>query len=141
MKVGDEVEVKIVKIDKDKERISLTRKGLIASPADDFAKKYSIDSQVSGVVRDIKDFGVFIKVDGDIDALIRNEDLYPLKKDEIKVGDEINGVISMIDTNNNKIRVSVKRLEKQKERNNLKSFNDNTDDKMTLGDIIKGQIK
>ncbi|MDA3968241.1 30S ribosomal protein S1 [Helicobacter ibis] len=141
MKVGDEVEVKIVKIDKDKERISLTRKGLIASPADDFAKKYSVDSQVSGVVRDIKDFGVFIKVDGDIDALIRNEDLYPLKKDEIKVGDEINGVISMIDTNNNKIRVSVKRLEKQKERNNLKSFNDNTDDKMTLGDIIKGQIK
>lgn len=141
MKIGEELEVKIVKIDREKERISLTRKGLIASPADEFAKKYSMDSQVSGVVRDIKDFGIFIKVDGDIDALIRNEDLFPLKKDEIKVGDTINGVISLLDTNNNKIRVSVKRLERQKERNNLKNFNDNTNDKMTLGDIIKDQIK
>ncbi|MBX7490287.1 30S ribosomal protein S1 [Helicobacter turcicus] len=140
MKIGENIEVKIAKIDRQKERISLTRKGLIASPVDAFAKKYSIDDAVVGTVRDIKDFGVFIKIYDEMDALIRNEDLAPLKKEEIKIGDKINGVISLIDTQNNRIRVSVRRLERQKERTNLKNFNDNASDKMTLGDIIKDQI-
>ena len=140
MKIGDVVEVKIAKIDTQKERVSLTRKGLIESPVSEFAKKYSVDDNVSGVVRDIKDFGVFIKIDDEMDALIRNEDLAPLKKEEIKIGDKINGAISLIDAHNNRIRVSIRRLERQKEKANLKNFNSNANDKMTLGDIIKGQI-
>lgn len=140
MKIGESVEVKIAKIDRQKERVSLTRKGLIATPVDEFAKKYSIDDAVIGTVRDVKDFGVFIKIDDEMDALIRNEDLPPLKKEEIKIGDKVNGVISLIDAQNNRIRVSVRRLERQKEKANLKSFNDNASDKMTLGDIIKDQI-
>ncbi len=140
MKIGDEIEVKIAKIDREKERISLTRKGIIASPVEEFAKKHSEDEEVQGVVRDIKDFGVFIKLDEDMDALIRNEDLFPIKKEEIKIGDSIKGVISLIDKQNNKIRVSIRRLEKQKEKANLKNFNSNADDKMTLGDILKNQI-
>ncbi|MDD6055143.1 MAG: 30S ribosomal protein S1 [Helicobacteraceae bacterium] len=140
MKNGEKVKVKIAKIDREKERISLTRKGLIASPTEEFAKKYSLDDSVVGVVRDIKDFGVFIEIDGSIDALIRNEDLAPIKKEEIKIGDEIKGVVALIDAANNKIRVSVRRLERQKEKANLKNFNDNSNDKMTLGDIIKDQI-
>ncbi|MBD5165192.1 30S ribosomal protein S1 [Helicobacter sp.] len=141
MKVGETIEVKIAKIDREKERISLTRKGLITSPVEEFAKKYSMDDAVVGSVRDIKDFGVFIKIDDEMDALIRNEDLPPLKKEEIKVGDKINGVISLIDAENNRIRVSVRRLERQKEKANLKNFNSSTNDKMTLGDIIKDQIQ
>lgn len=141
MKIGETIEVKIAKIDREKERISLTRKGLIASPVEEFAKKYSMDDAVVGSVRDIKDFGVFIKIDDEMDALIRNEDLPPLKKEEIKVGDKINGVISLIDAENNRIRVSVRRLERQKEKANLKNFNNSTNDKMTLGDIIKDQIQ
>lgn len=140
MKVGESVEVKIAKIDRQKERISLTRKGLIPSPVDEFAKKYSVDDTVVGTVRDIKDFGVFVKIDNEMDALIRNEDLAPLKKEEIKVGDKINGIISLLDAENNRIRVSVRRLEKQKEKASLKNFNDNASNKMTLGDIIKDQI-
>lgn len=140
MKVGESVEVKIAKIDRQKERISLTRKGLIPSPVDEFAKKYSVDDTVVGTVRDIKDFGVFVKIDNEMDALIRNEDLAPLKKEEIKAGDKINGIISLLDAENNRIRVSVRRLEKQKEKASLKNFNDNASDKMTLGDIIKDQI-
>ena len=83
---------------------------------------------------------MFIKIDEDMDALIRNEDLFPIKKEDVKVGDKIKGVISLIDTQNNRIRVSIRRLEKQKEKANLKNFNSNADDKMTLGDIIKNQI-
>ncbi|NLU33899.1 MAG: 30S ribosomal protein S1 [Wolinella succinogenes] len=138
MKEGDEVEVKIVKIDKDKERVSLSRKSLIASPAEDFAKNHQIDDSVIGKIRDIKDFGVFINLEDGIDALIRIEDLAPLKKEELNIGDEIEGVISLIDKENNKIRVSVRRLERKKEKESMKAFN--SDDKMTLGDILKDQI-
>ncbi|MGP1449879.1 MAG: 30S ribosomal protein S1 [Wolinella sp.] len=138
MKEGDEIEVKIVKIDKDKERVSLSRKNLIASPAEDFAKNHQIDDNVKGKIRDIKDFGVFINLDSGIDALIRTEDLAPLKKEELKIGDEIEGVISLIDKENNKVRVSVRRLERKKERENVRAFN--SDDKMTLGDILKDQF-
>lgn len=140
MKIGETIEVKIAKIDRAKERISLTRKGLIESPVDAFAKRYSLDDPVEGVVRDIKDFGVFIKIDDTIDALIRNEDLAPIKKEEVKLGDKIKGVISLMDAQNNRIRVSVRRLEKQKEKIELKNFNDSASDKMTLGDIIKSQM-
>ncbi|STP06561.1 30S ribosomal protein S1 [Helicobacter canis] len=49
------------------------------SPAEVFSKTYKVDDIVKGKVIDIKDFGVFVEIDG-MDALIRNEDLYPLEK-------------------------------------------------------------
>lgn len=138
MKEGDEIEVKIVKIDREKERVSLSRKSLIASPAEAFAKTHQLDDNVTGTIRDIKDFGVFISLKDGIDALIRTEDLAPLKLEELKIGDEIEGVISLIDKENNKIRVSVRRLERKKEKESVRAFN--SDDKMTLGDILKDQF-
>ncbi|PAF42562.1 30S ribosomal protein S1 [Helicobacter sp. 11S03491-1] len=137
-KIGQEIEVRIIKIDKQNERISLNTKSFTQSPTDEFGEKYDIDDIVEGEVIDIKDFGVFIKVDK-MDALIKNEDLFPLKKEDIKIGDKIQGVVSLIDKNNNKVRVSVKRLERKKEKDNLKAFNSD-DDKMTLGDLIKNRI-
>lgn len=136
--VGDECETKIIKIDKGTSRISLSKKALEESPADAFATTYPEGSIVTGKVINIQDFGVFIKIDGQ-DALIRNEDLYPLRKDEIAIDDEIEGVVAFIDRNNNKVRVSVKRLERQKEKDSLKAFNSD-DDKMTLGDKLKGKL-
>ncbi len=140
-KRGDKVEVEIGKIDRDKERVSLTRKSLIQSPAEEYGKKHKIDDIVNGTIRDIKEFGVFINLEDDVDALIRNEDLAPLKKEELKSGDEIEAVLSAIDARNNRIRASIKRLERKKEKEDMKEFNGNNDsDKMTLGDIIKDQI-
>ncbi|PAF52617.1 30S ribosomal protein S1 [Helicobacter sp. 13S00477-4] len=136
-KVGDVIKVKIIKIDKEAERISLGIKDFKSSPAEEFEKKYNIDDIVKGDVIDIKDFGIFIKVDG-MDALIKTEDLSPLKKEEVKIGDEIQGVVAFIDRTNNKVRVSVKKLERKKEKEELKAFN--SDDKMTLGDLIKDRI-
>lgn len=137
LKVGDEVEVKIIKIDKENERVSLSKKLLEHSPASEFAKKYKVDDVARGCVSDIKDFGLFVKID-EMEALIRNEDIYPLKKDELKVGDEIECVIAHIDEENNKVRASIKRLERQKEKETLKAFN--VEEKMTLGDKLKNRL-
>lgn len=136
-KVGDEIEVKIIKIDKENERVSLSKKLLDHSPAREFAKTHKIDDVVCGRVTDIKDFGVFIKID-EMEALIRNDDVYPLKKEDIAVGQEIECVVAYIDEENNKVRASVRRLERQKEKETLKAYN--SDEKITLGDKLKNRF-
>lgn len=137
LKVGEQVKVKITKIDTKSERVSLSLRALEESPVDRFAKKYQIDDVVEGKIIDIKDFGIFIEVEG-IDALIRNEDLSGVKRDELKKGDTLKGCVAYIDRANGKVRVSMKRLERQQEREEIKNFN--SDDKMTLGDKLKGLL-
>ncbi len=141
LKVGDEVEVKIIKIDTDAGKISLSKKALEDSPVKAFAQNHKNGSIVTGVVKDKKDFGVFISLGDSIDALIRTEDLHPLKFDEIEKGQEITGVISFIDSNADKIRVSVKRLERQEEREAMDQINLEQNDSMTLGDAFGDKFK
>ncbi len=137
-KIGDVIKVKILKINKKDRKISLSAKHLVASPTEEFAQKHKTDSVIQGKVVSIKDFGVFINADG-IDVLIKNEDLNPLKKDEIKIGQEITCVVVAIEKSNNKVCASVHRLERKKEKEELQAFN-TSDDKMTLGDILKEKL-
>ena len=139
--IGDEVEVKIIKIDKDAGKVSLSKKALEDSPVKEFAKTHKNGTIVTGTVKDKKDFGVFICLEDNIDALIRTEDLYPLKVEEIEKGQEIRGVISFIDANTDRLRVSVKRLERQEEREAMEQLNLEQDDSMTLGDAFGDILK
>ena len=136
---GDEVEVKIIKIDPQQERISLSKKALEESPIDRFAKEHKIGDIVKGKVRDVKDFGVFVEIENGVDALIRKEDVAPLNMEEISKGDEIEGVIVMLDPASSKVRLSVRRLERQKERDVMNELN-SSEDRLTIGDIIKDQL-
>lgn len=137
LKIGDEVKVKLVKVDTKTERISLSLKALEESPVDIFAKKYDIGSAIEGEIVDIKDFGVFVAVDG-VDILIRNEDLLGVNKEELSKGVKLKAAIAFIDRANAKVRASMRKLECQKEREEIKNFS--SDDKMTLGDKLKGQL-
>jgi small subunit ribosomal protein S1 len=140
-KAGDEVEVKIIKIDRENGKVSLSRKAMEESPVAAFAKTHKNGDIVEGVVKDKKDFGVFISLEPGVDALIRLDDLAPLKEDEIEKGQTIRAVISFIDAKNDRIRVSVRRLERQEEREALDKLNEEQDDSMTLGDVFKDQLK
>ncbi len=139
--VGDEVEVAITKIDASNERVSLSRKKLEDSPVKAFADSHKMGDIVKGTVLSMKDFGVFIKLGDNVDGLIRNEDLYPLKADELEEGQEIEAVIASIDSKRNKIRLSVKRLEKQREQDALNEYNQQEDASSTLGDVLKDALK
>jgi small subunit ribosomal protein S1 len=139
LNTGDEIEVKIIKIDDINEKVSLSKKELEDSPIAKYAKEHSNGDIVTGKIRDIKDFGVFVELEDNVDALIRTEDLLPDSEEELKIGDEIEAAISFIDDRKNRIRLSVRRLSKQKEREALKEIN--KEEKMTLGDIIKDQLK
>ena len=139
-KAGDELEVKIIKIDSAEQKISLSLKDLKQSPVQAFANKFSVGDIVKGTIRDIKDFGVFVELGDNVDALIRKEDLGSVDASTLKIGDEIEAAIAFIDEKKNRIRLSIRRLAKQKEREVLNEINDN-DDKITLGDIIKEQLR
>ncbi len=141
LNVGDEVEVKIIRLDKEAGKISLSKKALEDSPVAAYAKEHKNGSIVTGTVKDIKDFGVFIQLADNVDALIRTEDLYPLKADELEKGQEVRGVITYIDPENDRIRVSVKRLERQEEKNALEKINQSQDQSMTLGDAFADILK
>ena len=140
-KVGDEVEVGIVKIEPENERVSLSRKILEKSPIELYAQSHNVGDVVNGKVLSIKDFGVFVKLDENVDGLIRKEDLYPKKVEDINVADEIEAVISFVDAKKGKIRLSVKKLEKQKEKDVLKKYNASENEKSTLGDVLKDVLK
>ncbi|EAH6261867.1 30S ribosomal protein S1 [Campylobacter lari] len=137
-KVGDVIEVKIIKLDKENQKISLSTKELQKSPVQVYAQKHQVNDIISGKIRDIKDFGVFVELEEGVDALIHKEDLGNIDFSSLKVGDAIEALIVFIDEKKNRIRLSVKSLAKMKEREALNEINDN--DKVTLGDIIKDQL-
>ncbi len=72
--------------------------------------------------------------------MIRNEDLYPLTKEELEIGQELEAVLAVIDTQRDRIRLSVKRLERIKENAILDEINQE-DTSNSLGDLIKDQLK
>jgi len=135
-KAGDEVDVKIIKIDKDNGKVSLSIKAMQESPVAAFAKEHKNGDIVEGTVKDKKDFGIFLSIQPGVDALIRLDDLAPYKEDEVEKGQTIRAVISFIDAKNDRIRVSVRRLERQEEREALDKINAEQDDSMTLGDAL-----
>ena len=137
-KIGDEIEVKIIKIDSNDQKISLSQKDLKQSPVQAYAKKFNVGDIVTGKIRDIKDFGVFVELGDNVDALIRKEDLGSVSAESLNINDSIEAAIAFIDEKKNRIRLSVRRLAKQKEREVLNEIN--SDDKVTLGDIIKEKL-
>lgn len=137
--IGDVVEVKIVKIDEETEKVSLSKKELEDSPIQTYAKSHENGDIVHGKIRDIKEFGIFVELEDNVDALIRKEDLGQVNEADLKIGDEIEAAITFIDDKKNRIRLSVRRLSKLKEREALKEIN--KEEKMTLGDILKDQLK
>ena len=138
LKSGDEIEVKISKISKDDQKISLNRKALLESPIDKFAATHKANTVVTGTIRDIKEFGVFVSLEDGVDALIRDEDLAPLVKEELEIGQKIEAAIAVVDTKRDRIRLSVKKLDYIKNQAMLEEINDN--ESHSLGDLIKDKF-
>lgn len=136
LKVGEKIEVKLIKIDDKAGKISLSLKELQDSPIADFASKHKVGDKVTGRIKDVKDFGAFVELVGGVEALIRKEDA----TDELSVGASIEAAIADIDKSKARIRLSQKKLRVQKEREALDKFNAASDDKITIGDIIKEQL-
>ncbi|OAJ70908.1 30S ribosomal protein S1 [Methylobacillus sp. MM3] len=138
VQLGDEVEVMILEIDEDRRRLSLGMKQCKSNPWDDFAASHKRGDKVSGQIKSITDFGVFIGLAGGIDGLIHLSDLSWSQTGEeairnFKKGDEVEAVVLAIDVEKERISLGVKQLDND-------PFNSytTTHDK---GSIVKGVVK
>ncbi|MFN2328116.1 MAG: 30S ribosomal protein S1 [Chromatocurvus sp.] len=116
VQVGDEVEVMVLDIDEERRRISLGIKQCQQNPWDAFAAEHSKGDRISGSIKSITDFGIFIGLDGNIDGLVHLSDISWNEVGEeavrsYKKGDEIETVILSIDPERERISLGIKQLE------------------------------
>lgn len=116
VQIGDEVEVMVLDIDEDRRRISLGLKQCQSNPWDDFAESHNKGDKVSGQIKSITDFGVFIGLPGGIDGLVHLSDLsWELSGEEAvrnyTKGEELETIVLAIDSERERISLGVKQLD------------------------------
>ncbi|MBF1800161.1 30S ribosomal protein S1 [Alloalcanivorax profundimaris] len=138
VEIGDEVEVMILDIDEDRRRISLGIKQCLPNPWESFAENYQKGDRITGKIKSITDFGIFIGLEGGIDGLVHLSDISWEEQGEEAVrnfnkGDELETVVLSIDAERERISLGIKQL---------------TDDPFAQyvaanekGSIVKGTVK
>jgi len=114
-KIGDEIEVMILEINNEKRRVSLGIKQCQVNPWQEFTEKHSKNEKISGTIKSITDFGIFVELEGKIDGLIHISDLSWEDENEIKLsnykkGEEIETQILSIEASRQRISLGVKQL-------------------------------
>ncbi|WP_201548032.1 30S ribosomal protein S1 [Psychrobacter sp. Pi2-1] len=115
VQVGDEVEVMILDIDEERRRISLGIKQTLANPWDEFDKKHERGDKITGTIKSITDFGIFIGLDGGIDGLVHLSDISWNETGEDAIrnynkGDTVEAMVLSVDAEANRISLGVKQL-------------------------------
>ena len=116
VQVGDEVEVMVLDVDEERRRISLGMKQVAANPWETFAATHKKGDKVSGQIKSITDFGIFIGLDGGIDGLVHLSDISWNTTGEdvvrnFKKGDTLDAVVLAVDPERERISLGVKQLE------------------------------
>ena len=115
VQVGEEIEVMVLDIDEERRRISLGMKQCFTNPWDDFGGQHAKGDKISGTIKSITDFGIFIGLDGGIDGLVHLSDISWNETGEdvvrnYKKGDELETVILAIDSERERISLGIKQL-------------------------------
>ncbi len=138
VQLGDEVEVMVLEIDEDRRRISLGMKQCKSNPWDDFEATHKKGDRVTGQIKSITDFGVFIGLPGGIDGLVHLSDLSWTQPGEEAVrnfrkGDEVQAVVLAIDVERERISLCIKQIESDPVNSFVSSFD--------KGSIVRGKVK
>jgi small subunit ribosomal protein S1 len=138
VQLGDEVEVMVLEIDEERRRISLGMKQCKSNPWDEFAATHNKGDKISGKIKSITDFGIFIGLEGGIDGLVHMSDISWNENDEeaireYKKGDEVETVILAVDPERERISLGVKQLEQDPFQNYIAVHE--------KGSLVKGKVK
>ena len=115
VQIGDEVDVMVLEVDEERRRISLGIKQTRANPWEEFAKDHDKGEKVSGTIKSITDFGIFIGLPGGIDGLVHLSDISWNEQGEeairrYKKGDTVEAVILSVDAEGNRISLGIKQM-------------------------------
>ncbi|KQY52396.1 30S ribosomal protein S1 [Lysobacter sp. Root494] len=138
VQVGDEVQVMVLDVDEERRRISLGMKQVTSNPWETFAAIHKKNDKVSGQIKSITDFGIFIGLDGGIDGLVHLSDLsWNTTGEDVarnyKKGDTLEAVVLAVDPERERISLGVKQLE-QDPMGQYVATN-------AKGSIVKGTVK
>lgn len=115
VQIGDEVDVMVLEVDEERRRISLGIKQTRANPWEEFSKEHDKGEKVSGTIKSITDFGIFIGLPGGIDGLVHLSDISWNEQGEeairrYKKGDTVEAVILSVDAEGNRISLGIKQM-------------------------------
>ncbi len=136
--VGDEIQVKVLKFDKDKQRVSLGFKQLTPDPWLDATERYPVGAQVRGRVLSVTDYGAFVELEQGIEGLVHVSEMtwskrmkHPSKM--VKPGDEVDTIILSVNPNDRRISLGMKQLQDNPW--------EQLEDKYPTGAIIEGRVR
>jgi small subunit ribosomal protein S1 len=136
--VGDEIQVKVLKFDKEKQRVSLGFKQLTPDPWLDATERYPIGAQVRGRVLSVTDYGAFIELEQGIEGLVHVSEMtwskrmkHPSKM--VKPGDEVDTIILSVNPNDRRISLGMKQLQENPW--------EQLEEKYPTGAIIEGRVR
>ena len=138
LNIGDEVEAKVLRFDRERNRVSLGLKQLGDDPWVDLARRYPIGTRIFGKVTNITDYGAFVEIEEGVEGLVHvsemdwtNKNVHPTKV--VQLGDEVEAMILDIDEERRRISLGIKQCQPNPWEEFAASHN--------KGDLVKGQIK
>jgi len=136
--VGDEIQVKVLKFDKDKQRVSLGFKQLTPDPWLDATERYPIGAQVRGRVLSVTDYGAFVELEQGIEGLVHVSEMtwskrmkHPSKM--VHPGDEVDTIILSVNPNDRRISLGMKQLQENPW--------EHLEDKYPTGAVVEGRVR
>ncbi len=138
VKVGDEVNVRILRFDRERSRVSLGLKQLGADPWENIARRYPPNTRVFGKITNIADYGAFVEIEDGVEGLVHvsemdwtNKNVNPAKA--VQTGQEVEVMVLDVDEERRRISLGLKQCQQNPWREFAENFN--------RGDKVSGQIK
>ena len=137
LEIGQEAEVVVSEVDADKRRLSLSLRATEPNPWEQVAESFSVGSTIKGVVRNLTDFGAFIEIVPGVDGLVHISDMSWTRRinhpsEVVQKGDEVEAVVTSVDTYNQRISLSMKEL--------LPNEWEEYANTHGVGDVVKGTV-
>ncbi|KIH76623.1 SSU ribosomal protein S1P [Geoalkalibacter ferrihydriticus] len=138
LNVGDRINVKILKFDQEKERVSLGLKQITPDPWEEASGKYPVGERVVGKVVSLTDYGAFVELEEGVEGLIHVSEMSWTKRIKhpnkiLNIGDEVESLVLAVDADNRRISLGLKQVEPNPW--------DIIGEKFPVGTIIEGQVK
>ena len=138
VQLGDEIEVMVLDIDEERRRISLGMKQCVPNPWEEFAATYNKNDRVTGTIKSITDFGIFVGLEGGIDGLVHLSDIAWNQPGEealrnYKKAEEIESVVLQVDAERERISLGIKQLDQDPMSSFLGEYG--------KGSIVEGVVK
>jgi len=146
LKKDEEYEFKIIKIDKERLQITLSKKRLLPDPWSVIRKKYSVGTLIEGKVVNLTNFGAFINLEDNIDGLVPLSEISNKRIDNpasvLSIGEEVLTIVTKLDSRRKKISLSIRKAEKEEQKRFMKEYNKKQNvDKILFRDIFGDLFK